>query len=89
VHVRDLLATPQHSERWLVAHESPIVQIACISGTIVALLADDTLLMHDVHGAMTSEWTTDLKCGPLFRSDGAQQGRQRGSAARARRAACW
>jgi hypothetical protein len=67
VHVRDLLATPQHSERWLLAHESPIVQIACISGMIVALLADDTLLMHDVHGAMTSEWTTDLKCGPLFR----------------------
>jgi hypothetical protein len=67
VHVRDLLATPQHSERWLLAHDSPIVQIACISGMIVALLADDTLLMHDVHGAMTSEWTTDLKCGPLFR----------------------
>jgi ankyrin repeat protein len=72
VHVRDLLAAPTQSEFWLAPRASPIVEFAAIGGLIVALLADDALLIHDVHSARAKDdWTVAWDLSELLRKKGA------------------
>jgi ankyrin repeat protein len=72
VHVRDLLAAPTQSEFWLAPRAAPIVEFATIGGLIVALLADDALLIHDVHSARAKDdWTVAWDLSELLRKKGA------------------